>query len=92
MMKSPSVIVAPSGRVPEKASRLDLVVLELAAADKVFCRLPQGFWDFTVFMEPESVEKLPVVPTTHLGALGPSGAPWCLVGPTGLLSCTSLAP
>ena len=30
MMKNPSVIVAPSGRVPEKASRLDVVVLELA--------------------------------------------------------------
>ena len=32
MMKNPSVIVDPSGRVPEKASRLDRVVLELAAA------------------------------------------------------------
>jgi hypothetical protein len=36
MMKNPSVIVDPSGRVPEKASRLDLVVLKLAAAGKVF--------------------------------------------------------
>ena len=30
MMKNPSMIVAPSGRVPEKASRLDLMVLEAA--------------------------------------------------------------
>jgi len=40
MMKNPSVIVSPSGRVLEKASRLDLVVLELAAAEKVFRGLP----------------------------------------------------
>ena len=40
MMKNPSVIVDPSGKVTEKASRLDLVVLELAAAKKVFRRLP----------------------------------------------------
>ena len=39
MMKNPSVIVAPSGRVSEKDSRLDLVVLELAAARIVFRRL-----------------------------------------------------
>ena len=38
-MMSPSVIVFPSGRVPEKASRLDLVVLELAAAETIFRRL-----------------------------------------------------
>ena len=36
MMKNPSMIVLPSGRVLEKASRLDLVVLELVAAEKVF--------------------------------------------------------
>ena len=40
MMKNPSAIVAPSGRVPEKASRLDLMVLELAAAEIVFRQLP----------------------------------------------------
>ena len=40
MMKNPSVIVDTSDRVPEKASRLDLVVLELAAAGIVFRRLP----------------------------------------------------
>jgi hypothetical protein len=39
MMKNPSVIVASSSRVPEKASRLDLVVLELATMEKVFRRL-----------------------------------------------------
>jgi hypothetical protein len=32
-------------------SRLDLVVLELAAAGIVFCRLPEGFCDFRVFIE-----------------------------------------
>ena len=40
MMKNPSVIVDPSGGVPEKASRSDLVVLELAVAETVFPRLP----------------------------------------------------
>ena len=40
VMMNPSVIVDPSGRVPEKASRLDLVVLELAAAEKIFRQLP----------------------------------------------------
>ena len=34
MMKNPSVIVSPSGRVPEKASRWDLMVLEFEAAEK----------------------------------------------------------
>ena len=40
LMKNPSVIIDPSGRVPEMASRLDLVVLELAVAGIVFRRLP----------------------------------------------------
>src|SRR3989337_2510327 len=40
-MMNPSVMV----------SRLDLVVLELAAAGIVFRRLPQGFWIFGVFIE-----------------------------------------
>ena len=35
-MMNPSVIVFPSGKVPEKGSRLDLVVLELAAAELCF--------------------------------------------------------
>ena len=35
MVKNPSVMESPSGRVPEKASRWDLVVLELAAVEKV---------------------------------------------------------
>jgi hypothetical protein len=51
LMKNPSVIVDTSGRVPEKASRLDLVVLELAAAKTVFSRLPWGFWNFRVLIE-----------------------------------------
>mgnify|MGYP005849536395 CR=1 FL=1 len=40
MMKNPSVIVDPSDRVPEKASRLDLVVPELAAVETLISRLP----------------------------------------------------
>ena len=43
MMKNPSVIVDPSGRVPEKASRLDLVVLELAMVKKYFVDSPRVF-------------------------------------------------
>ena len=46
MMKNPSVIVAPSKRVPKKASRLDLVVLELEAAEKNISSIPPGFWGF----------------------------------------------
>ena len=53
MMKNPYVIVSPSGRVPEKASIMDLVVLELAAVEKVFRGLPYMFWDFIVFIEAE---------------------------------------
>ena len=40
LMKNPSVIVEPSARVPEKASRLDLVVLELADAETLSSLLP----------------------------------------------------
>ena len=40
MMKNSSVTVDTSGSEPKKASRLDLVVLELAVAEKVFRRLP----------------------------------------------------
>ena len=40
-MMNPSVMV----------SRLDLVVLEFAAAGIVFCQLPQGFWNIWVFIE-----------------------------------------
>ena len=43
MMKDPSVIVDPSGRVPEKASRLDLMVPELAAAKIMFLDSPRVF-------------------------------------------------
>ena len=39
MMKNPSVFVGPSDRVPEKASRLDLVVLELAAVETLISLL-----------------------------------------------------
>ena len=39
-MMNPSVIVFPSRKVPEKGSRLDLVVLELVVVGIVFRRLP----------------------------------------------------
>jgi hypothetical protein len=45
--EAPMDMVKPS----EMVSRLDLVVLELAAAGMVFRRLPEGFWDFRVFIE-----------------------------------------
>ena len=53
MMKNPSVIDSPSGRVPEKASRWDLVVLELAAVEKLFRGLLYWFHDFREFIEAE---------------------------------------
>mgnify|MGYP005828729917 CR=1 FL=1 len=40
MMKNPSLIIDPSVKVPEKASRLDLVVLELAAMEILISGLP----------------------------------------------------
>ena len=40
-------VVNPSVMV----SRLDLVVLDSAAAGIDFCRLPQGFWNIGVFIE-----------------------------------------
>ena len=43
MIKNPSVIISSSGRVPEKASRWDLIVLELAAKGKYFVDSSIGF-------------------------------------------------
>ena len=45
--EAPMDMVKPS----EMVSRLDLVVLELAAAGIVFRRYARGFWDFRVFIE-----------------------------------------
>ena len=42
-----------SDKVPEKASRWDLMVLEFEAAEKVFHGLPGWFPDFRVFIEAE---------------------------------------
>ena len=52
-MKNPSVIISPSGRVPEKASRWFVVVLELAVVEKIFCGLLCWFHDFREFIEAE---------------------------------------
>ena len=54
----------------EMVSRLDLVVLELAAAGIVFRRLPEGFWDFRVFIEQRGGG------TGHRGGQHPSGRAW----------------
>ena len=51
----------------------------------------KSVWKST-YNEDVSVEKGTVGPTRHQGAHGPSSAPWCLVGPTGLLWYTSWAP
>jgi hypothetical protein len=62
----------------EMVSRLDLVVLELAAAGIVFRRLPEGFWNIRVFIEQRGGGE------GHPGGHHPSGrawAPWrALVG------------
>ena len=43
MMKNPSVIVDPFGKVQEKASRLDLMVVELARLELCFVDSPRVF-------------------------------------------------
>jgi len=50
-MMNASVIISHSGKVPEKGSRLDLVVLELVAAGIVFRRLSQAFWNIWIFIK-----------------------------------------
>jgi hypothetical protein len=80
MMKNPSVIVAPSDRVPKKASRLDLMVLELAAAGKVFRRPPR------VFGILEYLLKVEVSGEASRGLHYPPGcawAPWRALVPSG---------
>ena len=70
-------VVNPSVMV----SRLDLVVLELAAAGIDFRRLPLGFWNIGVFIEQRGGLGAPEVGTTHQGTPGPPGAPWWVVLP-----------
>ena len=92
-MMNPSVIVFPSGKVPGKGSRLDLMVLELAEAGIVFCRLPYGFWNIWVFIGLRGGgedSRVPHHSPGHargvLGALvgsAPLGTPlWYFFGPT----------
>ena len=80
-MKNPSVIVSPSGRVLEKASRWDLMVLELAAAEKVFRGLLYWFHDFREFIEIELGKTKPCGPHKPPRRAYPLGVPWCLVDP-----------
>src|SRR3990170_7045592 len=61
---------------PEMVSRLDLVVLELAVAGIVFRRLPEGFWDFRVFIERRSGGTGHRGGQHPLAAPGPCGAAW----------------
>ena len=73
-MYSPSVIDSPSGRVPKKASRWDLVVQELASTEKLFrvdlCLFP----DFREFIEAELGQTEPRGPHEPPGrALVPRG-------------------
>ena len=65
-------VVNPSVMV----SRLDLVVLNSAAAGIDFHRLPQGFWNIGVFIEQRGGSGALEVGTTHQGAPGPPGMPW----------------
>jgi len=55
---------------PEMMSRLDLVVLELAAAGIVFCRLPRAFLDFWEFIGRRGGGE------GHPGGHHPSGRAW----------------
>ena len=71
-MMSPSVMV----------SRLDLVVVELAAAGIDFHRLPQGLWNIGVFIEQRDGAR------GHRGGHNPPGRSW---GPmNALVGCAPL--
>ena len=80
-MMNPSVMV----------SRLDLVVLELAAAGIVFRRLPEGFWIFRVFIEQRAGAGGSRGGHNPPGARGPPCAPWWVVPPSEPPSGTFLA-
>ena len=60
-------------------SRLDLVVLDSAAAGSIFHRLPWGFGNIGVFIEQRGGPGAPEVGTTHQGTPGPPGSPWWVV-------------
>ena len=75
MIENPSVIESPSGRVLEKASRWDLVVVELAAVEKVFRGLLYWFHDFREFIEAELGQMEPRGPHKPPGRAYPLGAP-----------------
>ena len=73
-------VVNPSVMV----SRLDLVVLDSAAAGMDFRRLPWAFWNIGGFIEQRGGLGAPEVGTTHQGVPGPPGAPWWVVPSSGL--------
>jgi hypothetical protein len=83
--RAPSVIESPSCRVSEKASRWDLMVLELAAEEKVFRGLLYWFHDFREFIDAELGQTDPRGPHNTPGRAYPLGAPWCLVGPRSII-------
>ena len=77
-------MVSPFGRVSKKASRRDLVVLELTTAKKVFHGLPGRFPGFRVFIEVELGQTESCGPHYVPGrALGP----WHALVPSGPLLC-----
>ena len=80
-MMNPSVIVFPSDKVPERASRLDLVVLELAAAWIVFRGLPCNLYNIWVFIELRGGGRDscgPHYPPGHTRGLWRPGVSWAL--------------
>ena len=64
-------------------SRLDLVVLELAAVELIFVGSPRVSRILGYLLSKEAVQGAPKVGTTHLGAPGPPGAPWWVLPPSG---------
>ena len=71
--------------------RLDLEVLELAAARCVFSDSSRISGIFENLQASEAVDRGPEEGTTHQGTLGDSGAPWWIVVSIAHLSGTSLA-
>ena len=63
----------------EMVSRLDLVVLDSAAAGWIFGRRFYGSGIFGVFIEQRGGPGAPEVDATHQGVSGPPSAPWWVV-------------
>ena len=77
---------------PEMVSRLDLVVLELAAAGIVFRRLSRGFLEIWEFIELKGGGTERGVGQHPLAAPGPCGAAWWVLPTSVSISGTSSDP